>query len=278
MSETQNGYPGPTVSVIMPAYKQAEYVAEAIRSVKAQTFKDWELLIGDDGSPDNVAEIVKHEVADDPRIRFFHSDNQGVSSTRNHLAAKAKGEYLLPLDADHKIHPTYIEKCLAEFKTSPEIRLVYCRWKFFGASSHTPALSYSGYRNLLTGNTIFNAAMFRKSDLDRIGGYDEMMRSGYEDWEMWIRFLDEDAVVRQLPETLFFYRKKKESLSVSSSRPEREKEIMAYVYSKHKDLYDRMFPDRLGELCELSFRRKRMDKWKRRSIWSRLWYAFTGKL
>ncbi|MDE6301728.1 MAG: glycosyltransferase [Muribaculaceae bacterium] len=267
----------PKVSVIMPAYRQAEYVGDAIRSVLSQTFTDWELLIGDDGSPDNVAEEVEKVSGGDPRIRFFSFENRGLSGARNFLAGRAAGIYLLPLDADDMLHPSYIEKCLAEFNRHPDAAVVYSKWRGFGASSHVRDIAYTGYRDLLADNSIFASAMFRKSDFKRIGGYDESMTIGFEDWEFWIRMLDEDSVVLQIPEPLFMYRRKKESMSVTASRPDKEARVLRYISEKHSDKYERYYPDRLADIKELYKMRRRVAKWKRRSIFSRLWYAVTGK-
>ena len=261
----------------MPAYKQAQYVGEAIRSVLAQTFTDWELLIGDDGSPDNVAEEVEKAAAGDQRVKFCSFENRGAAGARNFLAEQARGTYLLPLDADDLIRTTYIEKCLEEFIRHPEASVVYCKWQSFGATRHTRELKYTGYRDLLADNSIFISAMYRRADFERAGGYDDKMRKGFEDWEMWIRLLDGDSVVIQIPEPLFLYRRKKESLSVSASYPENEIDTFRYIAAKHRDKYDRLYPDRLADLVELHKLRKRMAKWKSRSLLSRLWYALTGK-
>ena len=115
----------PKVSVIMPAYKTREWIAKSITSVVEQSFSDWELIVIDDGSPDNVFEIVNDFVNEDNRIRIIRQENQGVSVARNQGMAAARGKYITFLDSDDLYHPDFLlklferlEECGADF--------VYC--------------------------------------------------------------------------------------------------------------------------------------------------------
>ena len=88
------------VSIIIPAYNAEKYIAETINSVLSQTYKDWELIIVDDGSTDDTSKIVKVFCKKDNRIQYFYKENSGVSDTRNFGMEKAKGDYFALLDAD----------------------------------------------------------------------------------------------------------------------------------------------------------------------------------
>ncbi|MBD5204445.1 MAG: glycosyltransferase family 2 protein [Bacteroidales bacterium] len=266
----------PLVSIIMPAYNQARYVGEAIESVLRQSYPYWELVIVDDGSPDNVADIVKGY--GDNRIQFYHTDNHGVSAARNFGIRHSHGSYILPLDADDKIAPTYVESCVNSFLSDPTITLVYCKWKWFGKAHHTPALEYKGYRSLLCENSIFCSAMFKREDFESTVGYDENIPYGYEDWEFWIRMLDGKSKVVQLQETLFYYRRTASSRSLSADIPERNRITMRYIYHHNREKYDKYFPDILTDLNELAYLRRRTEKWKHRSLASRLWKAIRAEL
>lgn len=268
----------PMVSVLMPAYNQEKFVAEAIQSVLDQTFTDWELIIVDDGSPDNVAAVVAPYVESDRRIKFFHTENRGVAGARNFAASRASGQYLLPLDADDKIAPSYLSRAMAVFSMQPDTKLVYCKWKCFGASSHTRALAWTSYPDLLVDNSIFCSAVFRRSDLIAIGGYDEKIPYGLEDWEMWIRLLDEKSKVVQIDDTLFFYRRHRVSMSKIASLPDNTRITHEYIFNKHRTLYERFHPQSLDLLKRLSYLEGRLAKWKKRSIFARLWYAVIGKI
>lgn len=262
MADTQ------TVSIIMPAYNQAQYISEAIESVWQQTCQSWELIIVDDGSPDNVAEVVAPYCKKDERIKFYHTENHGVSAARNFAVTKSNGEFILPLDADDTIEPTYLEKCLQYFTEHPETDVVYCKWRYFGDEHKTPKLSYKGYAELLQANSIFVSAMFRKSAFGAIEGYDENMRQGLEDWEFWIRFLSESSVVHQIPEPLFNYRIKKVSRNSEAKEERRSYDIEMYVMAKNRDIYLSMFGRPIQYISEAQkYKRKYYNLW-----YKKLWY------
>jgi glycosyltransferase involved in cell wall biosynthesis len=117
------------VTVGIPVYNMAHFIGDAIESVLAQTHQDFELLILDDASTDNIAEVVsKYE---DPRIRFYRmEENCGAHVATNQLAARAEGLFFVPLSADDTIEPNFLEKCLAEFKTSPFLEFVASQTDF----------------------------------------------------------------------------------------------------------------------------------------------------
>lgn len=278
MRETSKADRNPKVSVIMPSYMQARFVGEAIESLLAQTYRNWEVAVVDDGSPDGVAEIVREYAERDNRIHFWHTENRGVSAARNFAVSVTDGEYILPLDADDVIKPDYIEKCVERFVSHPETSLVYCEWEFFGELTKAPKLVYRGYRNLFVENTIFCSAMFRRRDFSDAGGYDEKIPYGYEDWELWLRLLKEDSVVYQIPEKLFRYRIKQVSRSSNANEKERLSVTHNYIYEKHADKYTRYFPDVIAELQILNRLRLRQEKWERRSLPSRLWHAVKGDM
>lgn len=97
------------VSIIMPVYKVEDYVGKAIESIQAQTLKEWEFLIVDDGSPDKSGEICDSYAAADSRIRVIHKENGGAPSARNMAIEMAKGEYFYFLDSDDWAEPTMLE-------------------------------------------------------------------------------------------------------------------------------------------------------------------------
>lgn len=231
----------PLVSIIMPAYCQATFIAEAIESVCRSSFEDWELIVVDDGSPDNVAEIVCEKAKRDSRIRFFHTENSGVSAARNFGVAQSAGEYLLFLDADDTIEPEYVERCVECLSVQPQVTVVYCQWRFFGDCGETPEIHYEGFRAQLLKNHIFITAMIRRSRFLESGGFDLRMRSGLEDWEFWIRYLEDGGQVVQLPERMFNYRIKAGSKNDSAHRGLEAFNSQLYILEKHRELYCREY-------------------------------------
>ncbi len=269
-----NGGEFPLVSVIVPAYGQAKYLSDVLESLLSQTYKNWEAIIVDDGSPDDVLVIAEKYVSNDSRIRFYHTDNNGLCRARNFAIGKSSGEYILPLDADDKIASTYIEKCVERFMEYPETTLVYSQWQYFGTDRRTPALSYEGYKILLHRNSIFCSAMFRKNEFLLAGGYDENMIGGYEDWELWIRMLSPQSIVYQIPEPLFFYRQKEISRNKSAMNNQR---LNSYIFTKHRDKYEKYIYDPLWAYDQADvWKRKYLNIWYKK-LWFKLWKPYREK-
>jgi glycosyltransferase involved in cell wall biosynthesis len=108
----------PLVSVIIPCYNAAHFVAETIRSVAAQSYSNWELILIDDGSSDNTVEVIQ-PFLEDRRIRFHTQKNQGVSAARNNGAAFARGDFIAFLDSDDVWLPEKLHRQLDVFRKYP---------------------------------------------------------------------------------------------------------------------------------------------------------------
>ncbi|RYE37015.1 MAG: glycosyltransferase family 2 protein [Sphingobacteriaceae bacterium] len=200
------------VSVIVPCFKQAQYLQEALNSVLEQTYTNWECIIVDDGSPDDTAFITVEFCKLDDRFKYLRKDNGGLSSARNAGIKISSGSLILPLDADDKIHPSYLKLAVNAFINNPNLDLVYCKAAFFGEKSGEWLLQPYSYQELLHNNIIFCSAVFKKHNFVQTNGYNENLKKGFEDWDLWIRMLNPESQVIQLTETLFFYRIKKNSM------------------------------------------------------------------
>ena len=102
----------PTISIIVPVYKTEEYLEKCVDSILAQTFRDFELLLIDDGSPDNCPALCEEAAARDPRIRVIHQKNAGLSAARNTGVEAARGEWIGFVDSDDSIAPEMYETLL----------------------------------------------------------------------------------------------------------------------------------------------------------------------
>ena len=98
------------VSIIIPCYNQADYLPETLESIIQQTYPDWEAIIVNDGSPDNTEEIALQYTQKDSRFKYYKKENGGLSSARNYGIHRANGKYIIPLDSDDLIAPTFIEE------------------------------------------------------------------------------------------------------------------------------------------------------------------------
>jgi glycosyltransferase involved in cell wall biosynthesis len=224
------------ISVIVPCYNQALYLDETLQSVWEQSYPDWECLIVDDGSADNSKAIANAWCEKDNRFRLIPKQHGGVSQARNVGIEQAMGKFILPLDGDDKISTDYIEGCLEEFEKHPETKLVYGKAFLFGAEKGEWHLPDFNYHQLLTRNLIYCTAMYRKSDWQAIGGYDEKMVHGLEDWDFWIRLLNGQEVVTRLRSVAFYYRIKSSSRNADLYKNETTRqETYDYLYRKHYD-------------------------------------------
>ena len=232
----------PLVSIIVPCYNQATYLAETLDSVLAQTYTNWECVIVNDGSPDNTEEIANHYISKDKRFCYLYQENMGLAMARNNGIRKSSGTYILPLDSDDIIADTYIEKAVRMFSQNRDVKLVYCKAKFFGKANEEWDLPYYKYENLLWDNIIFCSALYRRKDFDNTIGYNPNMKGGLEDWDFWLTLLKPTDKVCRIEEILFSYRIKDFSMSTQITNGIRQ-ELLRQIYCNHKNAYEPYLKD-----------------------------------
>lgn len=235
------------VSIIVPCFNQAQFLSEALESVLMQTYTNWECIIVNDGSPDNTEEVAKKWLEIDNRFKYIYQDNQGLSAARNSGISQAIGNYILPLDADDKISKLYTTLAVDAFKKDASLTIVYCRAEKFGEQEGPLELQPFSPKELCRDNMIFCSALYKKSDWEKVGGYDSNMLFGLEDWEFWISILKNGGKVFVLPEIGFFYRIKKNSM-LKKINPEQEKILFEYMSVKHV----KFFVEHLGSFIFLN--------------------------
>lgn len=193
------------VSIIIPCYNAGDLLNEAVESALAQTWQDLEIVIVDDGSTDPVTQKIIEQAAW-PRTRVVRQANAGPSAARNRAIEMATGQYILPLDADDTIEPEYVAKAVAILDARPEVGVVYCKARKFGAEEGPWNLPAYSLQELVIDNVIFVTALYRKADWVGVGGYNEQLRHGVEDYEFWVKIVHLGRQVVQLDECLFNYR------------------------------------------------------------------------
>ncbi|RCJ22318.1 glycosyl transferase family A [Nostoc minutum NIES-26] len=185
----------PKVSVIVPAYNAMQYLPETVDSVLQQTFTDFEVLIIDDGSLDNIKEWVSNLT--DKRVKLISQKNQGVSLARNIGISQAQGEYIAFLDSDDLWYATKLEKQVCCLDNNPRIGLVHSwmsvideRGKPTGKVM-TSDTEGSVWKQLVEQNTVAcSSVMVRRLCFQTLGGFSPRQNEypvDVEDWEMWIR-------------------------------------------------------------------------------------------
>jgi len=225
---------GVSVSVIIPSFNHGEFLAEAVKSVLNQTFKSYEIIIIDDASDDEISTDIALSFASQNIRVLVNKKNLGVCASRNRAIEQARGEFILPLDADDKIAPTYIEKAVAALE-SGVADVVYCKVMLFGAKRKDWGLPHFSSYNILFGNLVFNCALYRRKDWKEVGGYSEAFVNGYEDWDFWLSFLERQKTFYKIEEHLFFYRR--HATSRNEGAKNRHNTLAKLIFEEHRDLY-----------------------------------------
>lgn len=249
----------PLVTIIMPCYNQAEYINDALTSLLNQTYQNWECIIVNDGSTDNIDELIKIWLKDDIRIRYFKQENQGVCITKNNAVKYALGQYILPLDADDTINPKYLELCIQNF--SNDDMIVYCKSTKFGVVNEKWDLDEFEVMSFLASNCIPNTAMFKKDDFDLVCGYDINMKFGFEDWELWISFVHKINKNIKLIDYYGYNYRIKEISRNTEMREISSRKIFTFnnIFNKHKELYDRYYYSNLFLIQDI-YHKKKINK------------------
>lgn len=164
----------PLVSIIMAAYNHERYVAEAIESLQAQTYEDWELIAVDDASPDATAAIISEFAESDPRITLLRNEeNLGGCRSRKRALEHARGDIVAIQDSDDMSFPDRIETTVRAFTRYPELGAFSGLYTTMNSEGQDIDYRFS-YR------VPDSATAYRAALLDEIDGYDERFRFGYE--------------------------------------------------------------------------------------------------
>ena len=207
------------VSIVIPCYNQAQYLEEAVRSALEQTYPDIEIIIVNDGSPDDTEAVAQHLRAKHPnKIKVITQENAGVSEARNSGIVQASGDFILPLDADDIIAKEMVDTCLHVLKET-QADVVCTDVQCFGLNDDK---HQKNTQHILYDNPPSPSSLFRRRVWKAVGGFKKNMSDGFEDWEFWVNVFKHDFKFQYIPETLFYYRIKEDSL---------------YVSAKQKDLY-----------------------------------------
>jgi hypothetical protein len=191
------------VSVVIACHNYGRFLAEAIDSALNQTHHPMEVVVVDDGSTDNSVEVARRYP-----VRLLTQPNSGICVTANRGIAASRGEFVLRLDADDRLAPTYVEETLAVLTAHPEADFAYTSVEYFGAETGTYEIEDFDVATLTERNYIHASALMRRSGFDAAGGYDLGMRgSRYEDWDLWLRFAERGMRGLMVPKPLLQYRR-----------------------------------------------------------------------
>ena len=206
------------ISIITPLYNQGHFLGETLDSVLSQTYQDFEIVIVNDASTDDSLSVAEKYAAQYPnKIRVVCNDvNKGLAATRNVGIAHSSGEFILPLDSDDKIFPTYLEKTVSQMSEGVAVVGTWMQMEFDGTKAAPayvghPGSSYPIFppnrQQILTGNSIAVCSLIRRKALNQVGGYPEDFKKGSEDWCMWAAIVCSGHwTIKIVDEYLFRYR------------------------------------------------------------------------
>jgi glycosyltransferase involved in cell wall biosynthesis len=225
----------PLVSIVIPCYNPTRFLGETLASVRRQTYRPLEVILVNDGTDrEESRELLRRAAAGVDRV--IEQENRGLAAARNAGFYAARGEYVLPLDADDRLTPD----CAAEYVTAieghPETAFVYPDYRVFGERRYVERAAEYNLWDLLWQNTLIYASLIRRADWEAAGGYDEEMRLGYEDWEFWLRLGERGRYGRHVPKVLFEYRKHGRSLLTLAQ--EHHQQLVAHIRARHPGLYE----------------------------------------
>ncbi|MGH2893806.1 MAG: glycosyltransferase family 2 protein, partial [Solirubrobacteraceae bacterium] len=230
----------PRVSVIIPCYNYGRYLADAVESTLASSLREVEIIIVDDGSTDDSREVARRLIDEHPEaaIQLIGQSNCGApGQVRNVGIARARGEYILCLDADDKIHSDFLRACAAALDAAPEAGIAYADFRMFDrADTLQQPPPFWNSRVECDCNFVGSASMFRRRTWEDVGGYEtDLAMVGYEDWDFWVGCVEQGWTGVKVPGALWYYRV--HAGSIYSTHVRRDQELKARIVLKHASLY-----------------------------------------
>jgi len=231
--------PVPKISIISACFNHGRFIHEMLESILKQTFQDFEVIIVNDGSTDETAEILQNITNE--KVTIIHIENHGPAYARNRAIENARAPIIMNLDADDKITPGLLEKAYKVFCTNLNAGIVYCDVEYFGAKSGRYNIGEYTLESMLFDNRIISIAFFRKEDWEKAGGYSSELIYGLEDWDFWLMIIELGREVVKIPEELVYYRTYR---NIEESRSGRRKKnrikminSLVIIFHRHEKLY-----------------------------------------
>jgi len=228
------------VSIIIPCYNSGATLRQAVDSAKAQTWPNIEIIVVDDGSTDSLTREVMVNLSD---ITLVRQPNLGLPAARNAGFVAARGTYVFPLDADDWIEPDAITTLVRAVTSFGHKGFAYCDAQLEGEEFGVLQKNYNYFEQLFL-NQLPYCLLIRKHLWEEVGGYDESMTRGYEDWEFNIRLGWHGYHGLRVPHPLFHYRVSSSGMLMSKSNRLHGR-LWAEIQSKHPRIYRIFYLGRL---------------------------------
>ena len=224
----------PAVSVVVPCFNGGRFLDALMASLARQTFRDFEIVIVDDGSTDLGTLRKLSELKS--RARVIHQKNGGLSAARNSGFRFAHADLVLPLDCDDMIEPPFLAEAVELMRNAPaDVAAVFCHMRLAGAARGLLERHFNRFDLLFT-NTLPSGLLLSKASWAAVGGYDESMRDGYEDWEFHLRLMCAGYRAIELPKPYYVYSMADEGMLLGRASRLHGR-LWRAIRSKHADLY-----------------------------------------
>ena len=258
----------PLVSILMPVYKTAPYLSEAMDSMLCQTFKDFELIVLDDYSPDNAEEIL--DSYDDPRIvRYKGEKNAGLSNVLNVGIGMARGKYIARMDSDDISLPQRLQVQVDYLEKHPDVDLVSVGMRLFGAKEGTWVRELNPEKvkieAMFHSPVLHASSVWRKEAFEKQGLRFRQEMVPAEDYDLWTRAMLKGLKLVNLSEVLYEYRIHESQATVQTDKTAaKSREVqMAYLQEALPSLSDsniKAFPKKLRPVFFANLRDGFFDK------------------
>jgi glycosyltransferase involved in cell wall biosynthesis len=244
------------VSIIIPCYNQGQYLSAALESVLAQSYLHWECVVVNDASPDNTLEVANRYAEMDERIMVLNLEkNGGLANARNRGIAATRGNFIVPLDADDKLHPDFLEKTISVYAAHPGVKVIYSDAWQFGDSNSYAKRDDINMKELCIRNFFQPTALFSRHHFSLTEGYRRNI-FGYEDWDMWLQLIDRIEHAKRIPEALVYLRVKSFSMIIElTDNKVMEQKVRQQLYLYNRRKIQKHFPS-----LALSFEKKLEQK------------------
>lgn len=222
------------VSIVVPCWNAGQFLPGLFQSLAAQTFRDFETIVIDDGSTEAATLEALTTLPDS--VTLIRQENSGLPGARNAGFRAAAGDYVLPLDCDDSLAPEFLAKGVARLDAEPKLDFVFSHMRLVGARSGTLARGFNRFDQLFL-NQLPYSLLMRRAAWERVGGYDETMRQGYEDWDFNLRLIMTGSLGGLMAEPLFIYRVAEGGMLLSKSA-RRHGELWEKIRAKHRAAYE----------------------------------------
>lgn len=260
------------VEVVITSFNQKSMIYEAVHSLCCQTIRPKRIIIVDDGTTDEISVNILKEIETDTNITIpllvVRQSNSGVSAARNAGISKTQAPLVLVLDGDDRLEPSFVEEVSKMLYENPSMIAASSWMHTFGVLDAIVRPTGGGITAFLSRNCCPATHMFRREAWQQCGGYDENMRSGFEDWDYFLNMLEAvpDTYVGIVEKPLINYRTTPASSNIKSM--EKRLELMRYIIEKHLNIYKEHVTDAILGIEAISI--SRLYGWENEMIHSKL--------